>query len=85
MDVEQFLKLKQAFQRQSFIVISHSNKDGDYRGDGRWRNVVDVIINSENGRILQVLIKTVGEGVMKCSSLTMNLNMLLKMKQNDKK
>lgn len=51
MDVKKFLKLKQAFQEQSFIVISHSNKDGDYRGDGRWRNVVDVMINSENGRI----------------------------------
>ncbi len=51
MDVAKFLELKQEFQNQSFMIISHSNKDGDYRGDGRWRNVVDVMINSENGRI----------------------------------
>lgn len=53
MDIElkSFVKLKEKYPQQSFLMISQGTKKGDFTGTGRWRNVVDVMIYAENGVI----------------------------------
>lgn len=53
MDIQlhSFVKLKEKYPTQSFIMISQGTKNGDFTGTGRWRNVVDVMVYAENGII----------------------------------
>lgn len=50
-ETEEFEQLKEDYPKQSFFVVSHSLKDGDYKGKGQWRNIVDVMVYGENGVI----------------------------------
>lgn len=50
-DTQEFLGLKNQFNEQSFIVVSHGIKGGDFKGKEQWRNIVDVMIHGEHGVI----------------------------------
>ncbi|MBA2613342.1 MAG: hypothetical protein H0U95_15345 [Bacteroidetes bacterium] len=50
-DTMQFLKLKEDFKQQSFIIVSHGIKTGEFKGKEQWRNIVDVMVYGENGTI----------------------------------
>lgn len=50
-ETEEFLALKSRYPEQSFIVVSHGIKGGDFRGKEQWRNIVDVMIQGEHGII----------------------------------
>lgn len=50
-DTQEFLALKNRFSQQSFVVVSHGIKGGDFKGKEQWRNIVDVMIQGENGVI----------------------------------
>ncbi|MDP1800839.1 MAG: hypothetical protein Q8L81_05775 [Bacteroidota bacterium] len=45
----EFVTLKEKYSHQSFILISQATKDGNFTGNGRWRNVVDVMLYAEKG------------------------------------
>ncbi len=50
-DTLQFLKLKEQFNQQSFIIVSHGIKTGEFKGKEQWRNIVDVMVYGEHGTI----------------------------------
>lgn len=50
-DTQEFLELKGRYKQQSFIVVSHGIKGGDFKGKEQWRNIVDVMIQGEHGVI----------------------------------
>lgn len=50
-ELPSFVKLKEKYPTQSFIMISQGTKDGNFTGTGRWRNVVDVMVFAEKGLI----------------------------------
>lgn len=51
-----FIKLKERYPQQTFILISHGTKKGDYIGTGRWRNVAEIMVFADKG-----VIKTGGD------------------------
>lgn len=51
-DTMQFLDLKQQFDKQSFIIVSHGIKTGEFKGKEQWRNIVDVMVYGDNGTII---------------------------------
>jgi hypothetical protein len=50
-DINYFTKLMEQYPKQSFIVLSQAVKTGSFTGKERWRNIVDVMIQAENGVI----------------------------------
>ncbi len=44
---DQFEAFKQKYHKQSFILTSKATKDGRFKGDGGWQNVVDTLVNCE--------------------------------------
>ncbi len=50
-DTVKFLELKEKYDKQSFIIVSHGIKTGDFTGKEQWRNIVDVMVHGENGVI----------------------------------
>ena len=50
-DVNKFLRLREKYPQQSFIVLSQSTKTGKFTGSERWRNIVDVMVLAEQGII----------------------------------
>ena len=50
-DTQEFLELKGRYKQQSFIIVSHGIKGGDFKGKEQWRNIVDVMIQGEQGVI----------------------------------
>ncbi len=50
-DTTEFLKLKEQFNKQSFIIVSHGIKNGEFKGKEQWRNIVDVMVYGEHGVI----------------------------------
>lgn len=50
-NVDQFTALLEQYPKQSFIVLSQAVKSGSFTGKERWRNIVDVMIQAENGII----------------------------------
>lgn len=47
--LDDFLKLRELYPKQSFVVLSQSVKTGNFTGRERWRNTVDVLIQVEAG------------------------------------
>ena len=50
-DTTEFMQLKEQFNQQSFIIVSHGIKGGDFKGKEQWRNIVDVMVFGEHGTI----------------------------------
>jgi hypothetical protein len=50
-DTMEFLKLKEQYNKQSFIVVSHGIKTGEFKGKEQWRNIVDIMVYGEHGII----------------------------------
>lgn len=50
-DINYFVSLTDKYPKQSFIVLSQAIKNGSFTGKERWRNIVDVMIQAENGVI----------------------------------
>lgn len=50
-ETQDFLELKGRYKQQSFIIVSHGIKGGDFKGKEQWRNIVDVMIQGEHGVI----------------------------------
>lgn len=50
-DTGEFFALKSRYPDQSFIIVSHGIKGGDFKGKEQWRNIVDVMIQGEHGVI----------------------------------
>lgn len=50
-DTLEFLRLKEENKNQSFIVVSHGIKGGDFKGKEQWRNIVDIMVHGEYGVI----------------------------------
>ncbi|MGD1959147.1 MAG: hypothetical protein ACFB2Y_09835 [Fulvivirga sp.] len=51
-EVREFERLKKQYPETAFILLSQSNKDGSYTGAGKWRNVVDVMLEAyERGKM----------------------------------
>lgn len=50
-DTQEFLELKGRYTQQSFIIVSHGIKGGDFKGKEQWRNIVDVMVQGEYGVI----------------------------------
>jgi hypothetical protein len=51
LDTMDFLKLKEQYKSQSFIIVSHGIKTGEFKGKEQWRNIVDVMVHGEHGTI----------------------------------
>ena len=49
--VTDFRKMKEDYPDLTIILTSQSNKDATYRGDGTWRNEVEVVLKGEMGTI----------------------------------
>lgn len=47
--IDDFVQLKKRYPHQSFIVITHGIKSGDFKGQESWRNEVDTIIKCTDG------------------------------------
>lgn len=47
--IDDFLRLKEKYSDKSFIVLSQGIKTGSFTGKERWRNIVDVMVQVENG------------------------------------
>lgn len=71
-ELPSFVKLKEKYPAQSFIMISQGTKDGNFTGTGRWRNVVDVMVFAEKGVIKTGMDKNRwgGSGEMKLPNFT---------------
>lgn len=50
-DTTDFLKLKEDFNKQSFIIVSHGIKGEGFKGKEQWRNIVDVMVFGDHGTI----------------------------------
>lgn len=51
-DPEEFEKLIAKYPKTSFMLLSQSTKDDEFRGAGNWQNVVDTILHAhEKGKI----------------------------------
>lgn len=47
-----FEKLKEEYPQTSFILMSQSRKDGEFAGEGKWQNVVDIMLDAyERGKM----------------------------------
>jgi hypothetical protein len=51
MKPKNFEELKIKYPEQTFLLLSRATKAGDFTGSGEWRNIVDVMLLSDNGII----------------------------------